>query len=80
MIKRAISEGEVRTVLKTGAVIEDYPADLPYPSCLIFGWSGTRPIHVVIADNANADESIVITAYEPDTARWYPDFRTRRRP
>ena len=54
--------------------MEDYPNDTPYPSRLVLGWSGRRPIHVVVADNVDSGENIVITAYEPDSSEWEPDF------
>jgi hypothetical protein len=50
-ISGASSEEEVRIVIKTGETIEDYPADFPYPSRLVLGWHGLRPVHVVVADN-----------------------------
>ena len=54
MYERRISEEDVRHVLATGEVIKEYPEDTPYPSRLILGWCGDRPIHVVIADNTQA--------------------------
>ena len=36
-------------------------------------------LHVVVADNAPDDETIVVTVYEPDPALWQPGFRRRRR-
>ena len=77
MFQRGINQDTVRQVLETGKTIEDYPADHPYPSRLILGWDGTRPIHVVSAHNETNDEAIVITVYEPEQARWSNDFRTR---
>ncbi|HYP42224.1 MAG TPA: DUF4258 domain-containing protein [Chloroflexia bacterium] len=77
MLERGISIEDVRHVLYTGEVIEDYPKDFPYPSRLMLGWSGTRPIHVVAAYNAIDSETIVITVYEPDPAQWDADFRRR---
>jgi hypothetical protein len=59
-------------------VIEEYPEDTPYPSRLVLGWCGSRPLHVAVADNAAAQEMIVITVYEPDSAQWEPDLRRRR--
>ncbi|AET65048.1 DUF4258 domain-containing protein [Methanothrix harundinacea] len=38
MFERDISVEDVRRVLLEGAVIEGYPEDTPFPSCLIFGW------------------------------------------
>ena len=46
MYQRSVSDEEVRKVVLTGETIEEYPDDLPYPSRLIFGWHGSRPLHV----------------------------------
>ena len=78
MYQRSISEEEVRIVIKTGETIEDYPADFPYPSRLVLGWHGPRPVHVVVADNTIDRENIVITVYEPDPAEWQADFKRRK--
>ena len=78
MFERQISEADVARVLASGEVIEDYPADYPYPSRLILGWCGRRPIHVVAADNKGATEMIVVTAYQPDKEEWQPDFKRRK--
>src|SRR5260370_23936516 len=37
--------------------IESYPGDFPYPSRLLLGWCGLRPIHVVAAVNAADNET-----------------------
>ena len=51
MFQRRISLDDIRTVLTTGEIIENYPDDVPYPSCLCLGRCESRPIHVVIANN-----------------------------
>ena len=79
MFEPGISKQDVRRVLETGKTIESYPDDEPYPSRLVLGWSGARPLHVVVADNRDQDETVVITVYEPDPDRWEPDFSERRR-
>ena len=78
MYQRSIGEEEVRIVIKTGETIEDYSDDFPYPSRLVLGWHGSRPIHVVVADNTENRENIVITVYEPDPAEWEADFKRRK--
>ena len=78
MFLREISVEDVRQVLDTGEVIEDYPDDTPYPSRLILGWRGNRPLHVVAAYNATDQEMIVITVYEPDPDRWEPGYKRRK--
>jgi len=45
---------------------------------LVLGFSGSRPIHVVAADNPVEHEAIVITAYEPETTQWDSTFRKRK--
>lgn len=79
MFQRQVSEEDVRQVLTEGQLIENYPNDVPYPSKLLLGWRGSRPLHVVAADNTEGDETIVITVYEPDPQEWEAGF-VRRRP
>ena len=77
MFQRRIDEKDVRSVLESGEIIEIYPDDTPYPSRLILGWLGSRPLHVVAADNLTDNETIVITAYEPEQDKWSPNFKRR---
>jgi hypothetical protein len=60
-----------------GEIIEDYPDDKPYPSCLIMGknFSG-EPIHSVWACNPVNLWTILITVYRPDPDRWI-DWKER---
>jgi hypothetical protein len=76
MAQRGINVEDVRQVLDTGEVIENYPDDCPYPSALVLGWVRGQPIHIVAA--TTPAEKIVITVYEPDPARWEPDFKRRK--
>ena len=78
MFARNITEKDVAAVIQSGEVIRRYADDKPYPSRLILGWIGTRPIHVVAADNHADGETIVVTVYEPDPGLWEDDFRSKR--
>ncbi|MBI1923730.1 DUF4258 domain-containing protein [Candidatus Poribacteria bacterium] len=62
-----------------GEIIEDYPTDKPYPSCLIYGqtFSGA-PVHSVWAYNQKNRWAVLITVYRPDPNRWI-NWRERRR-
>ncbi|MFQ5853707.1 MAG: DUF4258 domain-containing protein [Candidatus Binatia bacterium] len=80
MFQRGIGEEDVRQALSTGETIEEYPDDTPYPSRLILGRHGSRPLHVVVADNTDTQENIVITVYEPDPSEWEQDFKRRKKP
>jgi hypothetical protein len=75
---RGILVRDVREALRAPMMVEDYPDNVPSPSRLVLGWAGTRPLHVVIANEPVAGHTIVGTAYEPDPERWEPGFRRRR--
>ena len=68
---------EIYFSVTNGKVIEDYPSDKPYPSCLILGrnFSG-EPIHSVWAYNPENLWTVLITVYRPDPARWI-DWKER---
>jgi len=73
---RMITTKEVREVLSTGIVIEDYPKDPRGASCLVFGRGDEgRPIHVVCSPKTNF--LAIITAYVPHRDEWSDDFRVR---
>lgn len=78
MVERRISEDDVRAVLETGEVVENYPDAAPYPARLLFGWTGGRPLHVVCAEDAEGGHTFIITVYEPDEGEWGAGFRKRR--
>lgn len=52
---------------------------MPYPSALLLGHAGTKAVHVVYADDVTEGVRIIITVYEPDTAIWCDDLKTRRK-
>ncbi len=62
---------EIFFSISDGEIIEDYPEDKPYPSCLICGFTeGGRPVHSVWAYNSEKQKAVLITVYEPDSERW----------
>ena len=61
-----------------GTIIEDYPDDRPFPSCLVYGDNlRHEPVHSVWAYNASRGLAILVTAYRPDAERW-DGWRIRR--
>jgi Domain of unknown function (DUF4258) len=80
MFERCITIDEVLAVLKTGAVIEDYPFDSPYPSQLLLGFRNGRPLHVLAAREPATGQCVIVTCYVPDPALWGADFKTRKTP
>ena len=75
--QRNISYFEIKEVILNGEIIEDYPEDYPYPSCLVFGYTVKgRVLHVVVG--LGDTKLWLVTAYEPDPAQWSSDFKRRR--
>jgi len=79
MATRHVEEKDVKEVVEYGEVIETYLDDKPYPSCLMLGRAGGRPLHVVVAVDEESAEKIFVTVYEPDNDQWFEDLKTRRK-
>jgi hypothetical protein len=76
--QRGIKIKDIIHCITNGEIIEYYPDDYPFPSCLILGYSDTdEGIHVVCA--LGQDYVWMITAYYPDKNEWLEDLKTRRR-
>ena len=74
-----IREREIFEAVESGKVIEIYPEDEPYPSCLIYGRTlGDRPLHVLCAYTKDEETVIIITAYQPNPERWI-DFERKKK-
>lgn len=75
--QRGISVDDLISCIQTGEIIEQYPDDYPFPSCLILGSSvGGRPIHIVVG--SDLETLWIVTAYYPDPAQWSADFKVRK--
>ena len=73
-----LSFDEVFFSVFRGEIVEDYPDDWPYPSCLIYGSTFRgEPVHSVWAYNEANEWAVLVTVYRPDPDRWI-DWRMRR--
>ena len=79
MLYRNISQAELSELLEAGEVLEDYPDDYPFPSKLIFKMVNNRPLHAVVAMDGLKKVLIIVTVYEPDSQKFEPDFKTRKK-
>lgn len=76
--QREVTKSDLLNVIKTGEIIEQYPDDYPFPSCLILGLSENfSPLHIVCGFGKN--KVWVVTVYIPDEEQWEDDLKTRRR-
>lgn len=76
---RSISLDHLKAPLFDGEIVEQYPDDTPYPSCLVLGWlpSGD-PLHIVCSRGLMQPALRIVTVYEPDDHRWKDDYTTRK--
>ncbi|MDR1704605.1 MAG: DUF4258 domain-containing protein [Clostridiales bacterium] len=77
LVKRSLNTDDVVHALMNGVIIEQYPNDYPYPSCLVLGSDEkSQTLHVVCA--IGDMELWLITAYRPNVNEWSYDFKSRR--
>jgi hypothetical protein len=76
--ERNLRQGQVVKALMASEVIEDYPQDYPFPSALVLGWIGRKPVHAVVAYDSERGFGYIVTVYFPDAENFLPDYRTRR--
>jgi len=77
-IERNITMNDVIVALGNGEIIEQYPNDYPFPSCLVLGRDASGQILHVVCGSDGA-KSILITAYSPSLFKWMDDFKQRRK-
>ena len=78
MQDRLINRSDVVNCILSGEIIEQYPNDYPFPSCLIFGYAINNKILHVVVGNDNNKVIYMITAYYPDNIKFNDDLKTRR--
>ena len=76
-VNDALTFDEIYFSVMHGEIIEEYPDDKPYPSCLVMGKNfAGDPIHSVWAYNSGNGWAVLITVYRPDPAGWI-DWKVR---
>ena len=72
MRQRNIGFKDIKQAIMTGEIIEQYPTDYPFPSCLI----NSDSIHIVCSIG---DEHLyLITAYHPSPEQWEDGGKKRK--
>ena len=75
--QRGIKQKDIKNCIMTGEIIEQYPEDFPFQSCLIFGYTiDNKIMHVVASDEGTV--SRIITAYFPNKEKFEDDLKTRK--
>ena len=77
-VERNISPEEIKDVILSGEIIENYPEDKYGPSCLIWGVTVEgRILHV----QCSLSPVWIITSYDPTLkpSEWEEDFKRRQK-
>ena len=75
--QKGLQVKNIRFAVNNGEIIEQYPDDYPFPSCLILGKTiDGKYIHVVMSDEGKM--SRIITAYYPDPNKWDDQLKVRK--
>ena len=75
--QRGIKQKDIKNCIMTGEIIEQYPDDFPFQSCLIYGYTADNKVmHVVASDEGTI--SRIITAYFPNKEKFMEDLKTRK--
>ena len=77
LLLRGITAAEISTSIMNSEIIEDYPDDTPFPSCLLLGKTENgKSLHIVCA--VGDGKLWMITVYEPRLSEWTHDFKKRK--
>ena len=74
--ERGIKISDICSAISHGEIIEQYPNDYPFLSCLVLGTNGTSVLHTVVS--VSDQFMYIITAYYPDPDKWENDWKTRK--
>jgi hypothetical protein len=72
MRQRHIRLEDIKYAIAEGEIIEQYPADYPFPSCLI----NAENIHIVCG--VGEGRLYIITAYRPSSEQWETGGKKRK--
>lgn len=76
--ERGIQYIEIKDCILNGEIIEEYPDDYPYPSCLILS-VGVNYKHIHVVVGFSDDNLYIVTAYYPALEKWESDYKIRRK-
>ena len=78
IVRRNISELEIKEAAETSIIIEDYPDDKYCPSCLLLGFThNNRPLHLHVS-RLDGNCVRLITIYEPNATEWVNNYSKRK--
>jgi len=77
ILERNITREDTIESILHGEIIEEYPDDFPFPSCLVLGYTEDgMPLHIVCS--IGQDNLWIVTVYRPDPNKWGNNFNMRK--
>ncbi|MBI3952060.1 MAG: DUF4258 domain-containing protein [Acidobacteria bacterium] len=76
-LEEGLTVNHIEETLRSAELLEDYPDDPRGHSCLVLGYAGGQPVHLVCGLTKQG-RLIIITVYRPTMPKW-KDERTRNR-
>ena len=77
MVDEQITLDQIIEAVSDAVLIEHYPEHRRGACCLLGGYSGNRPLHIVCT--TDREILIIITVYEPRPPKWVTPFERRNR-
>ena len=75
--ERGIKFDDIKNAILTGEIIEQYPTDFPYPSCLVLGLN-VKDIYLHVVSGIGDGKLWIITAYFPASDKWEDNYKVRK--
>lgn len=76
-LERNICLDDIESSIASGNIIEQYPDDTPFPSCLIAGKAVNGNVLHIVA-STDGEFLYIITAYWPNPDKWTENFTKRK--
>ncbi len=73
---RRVTDTDLKYVVATGDVIEEYPKAKPFPKCLLMAEVGGEPLYVACAFDGRYTYIVTVHGYDPEV---WTDPWTRKR-
>lgn len=78
MFQRGIYRKSVEKIIINGTIIEQYPNDFSYPSCLVAGRDKENKIIHVVCGLGDGN-LYIITVYYPNEEKWIDEIKRRKK-
>lgn len=76
--QRSVPREAILESVNSYEIIEEYPQDKYFPSCLVYAEFKKESVHIQFAIDQNNKNVRIVTIYRPTLDKWEKDFKTRK--